>query len=598
MSTEYIIKYTGNDVKELDNFLFFVTTDPKSRFDDDGWIVSLETLELIKANIKSYSFKEYVDKFNVKKNNPDFEVGKSIKLSLYPYQKEIVLYCLEKLCAIVALPCGSGKSCIGISTYIDAVKRNLITGKGLIVVKSSLKMQWLKEVEKFSDLKASVVDTYKSVKPSLQSKVRKLETKLESLQKNFTKHYNEILELENEISLLKRDVEKEFEKMFSDEYDLYIANYETLRDDNVKKILHSKKLDFIFADEVHYIKNDTSTRAKALCEFADTKMKIGATATPIQKNPLDAYSIAKFISPGTFPSKSSFSSRYLRYSGWGRVTGSQNEKELNRKLSDFMIIKEKEEVSSQLPSLVPITRYCKLENKQKEMTQQLLDEINELKEEEKKLLTKFNGNVPVGNEDLIKIQAGIMARQTFAAEMATSEELLIDSESEMAKKYVTGSKSNKIELLLDLLEEIIESGEKAAIFSKYKRLQSILTREIKSRFPDTKIAYVNGSLSSQERYVEVYEKFQGKDKSYNVLLLSDAGAEGINLSATKYLIEMEPADSYLIQTQRRGRIERADSIHNTVFVYQLIAEDSYDEIGLKIIEKKEKYDAQIIKGNI
>lgn len=61
---------------------------------------------------------------------------------------------------------------------------------------------------------------------------------------------------------------------------------------------------------------------------------------------------------------------------------------------------------------------------------------------------------------------------------------------------------------------------------------------------------------------------------------------------------MEPADSYLIQTQRRGRVERADSIHDTVFAYQLIAEESYDEIGLKIIEKKERYDAQIIKGNL
>ena len=39
-------------------------------------------------------------------------------------------------------------------------------------------------------------------------------------------------------------------------------------------------------------------------------------------------------------------------------------------------------------------------------------------------------------------------------------------------------------------------------------------------------------------------------------------------------------------------------IHDTVYVYQLIAEKSYDEIALKIINKKERYDAQIIKGSI
>ena len=80
--------------------------------------------------------------------------------------------------------------------------------------------------------------------------------------------------------------------------------------------------------------------------------------------------------------------------------------------------------------------------------------------------------------------------------------------------------------------------------------------------------------------------------------MSSSANEGVNLSACKYLIEMEPADSYLEQTQRRGRIERADSIHDTVYVYQLIAEKSFDEISLKIIDKKERYDAQIIKGEL
>jgi hypothetical protein len=58
---------------------------------------------------------------------------------------------------------------------------------------------------------------------------------------------------------------------------------------------------------------------------------------------------------------------------------------------------------------------------------------------------------------------------------------------------------------------------------------------------------------------------------------------------------MEPADSYLIQTQRHGRIERASSNHDTVFVYQLIATNSYDEIALKIVNKKEGYHSRIIR---
>jgi len=70
----------------------------------------------------------------------------------------------------------------------------------------------------------------------------------------------------------------------------------------------------------------------------------------------------------------------------------------------------------------------------------------------------------------------------------------------------------------------------------------------------------------------------------------------LNLSICKHLIEMDLATSYAIQTQRHGRLERADSVHDTVYVTQLIMEDSWDEIAKKVIDKKEKFDLSIVKG--
>ena len=490
-----------------------------------------------------------------------------------------------------------------IDLFLDLKEQGTICkeAKGLIIVKSSLKVQWLKEIEKFSDLKANIVDTFKGATSHIQSKLSREEKKLAKFLRKPNEHLEEITELRESINNLKEEIEECFEAQFDPKFDLFIINYETLRDDRVKKRFHKmyKVLEFAAADEVHLIKSDTSKRSQAAYEFSSIKCKFGATATPIKKNPLDAFGITKFISPSTFKSRSAFCNNYLTYSGFGRVSGSKNEKELNEILSNFMIVKTKEEISSQLPDLVVITRYCKLSKEQQDMSDLLMEEIKQFKEEERKIMSRYNGNPPATDPDLLKIEANIMARQTFASEITDSEELLSESDSSLAKNYITGSKSNKIELLLDLLDEIIDSGEKVVVFSKYKKLQEILTREIYSRFKeeDLKIAYVNGDLNSEERYDEVYNKFRDNDK-YKVLIMSDAGAEGISISWCKYLIEMEPADSYLIQTQRRGRIERADSIHDTVYVYQLVAEKSFDEIGIKIIDKKEKYDNQIIKGNI
>ena len=592
----YIVKYVSDDRQDMDRFLCFVGQDKTKKYlkDSKQWNVSKDALTAILENVSE-------DKLDIQGVIDDEDkTGFRSGYKLYDYQKDIVDFCLEKGNAIIAAACGAGKTPIMIATFLELRKNGRISknAKGLVVVKSSLKFQWKMEIEKFSYLSASILDTYKGcVGSSIPNKITKLENEQKKLSGKANQSLDEFCRLQDEIEALTKEADKKFAEQFDPKSDLYIVNYETLRDDMVRKYLHKMNLEVVLADEVHLIKSDTSKRSKALYEFSDVKCKFGATATPIKKNPLDAYGISKFISPTTFKSRSSFSSRYLTFSGFGRVSGSQNEKELNEKLSDFMIVKTKDEVSSQLPEVVPITRYCKLSDAQERMSDQLFEEISQLKEEERQYMVKFSGNPPADDENLLKIQANIMARQTFASELADSEELLKASDSSLAKKYVTGSKSSKIELLLDLLDEILESGEKVVIFSKYKKLQDILTKEITAKFKDVKIAYVNGELSSEARYDEVYNKFRDND-DYKVLIMSDAGAEGISISWCKYLIEMEPADSYLIQTQRRGRIERADSIHDTVYVYQLVAENSFDEVGLKIIAKKEKYDDEIIKGNL
>lgn len=589
----YAVSYTGN-YDAFEEFIKIINGNRNLEYKDKKWLVSPETFKQIQNSIPSNNY--FYECISGGESSTS-EVKDLLKFPLYPYQKDFVDFCLKTKKGIIVAPCGAGKTACALSLFLNCREHGYISSnaQGLIVVKASLKYQWLSEVSKFSNLKAVILDTYKSVRPSYHTKIRALKKKMEPLLKDAIGNANEIAGVDREITKYQEIIDKEFEANFSSNYDLFIANYETLRDDEVRKRLHKTNLQFIMADEVQAIKSDTSARSKALCEFADVKMRFGATATPIQKNPLDAYGITKFISPTTFKSKSSFSLKFLTFSGFGRISGSKNEKELNKILSEFMVVKTKEEVSSQLPNLVPITRYCKLTPKQIEMTQRLLDEINEFKEQERSLRMKLGASAD-NHEDILKIQANIMARQTFASELADSEELLLESESDMAKRYITNSKSSKIELLLDLLDEIIDSGEKAAIFSKYRKLQPILAKAILNRFTDIKIAYINGEVSAEDRF-DAINKFQEQD-DYKVLLLSDAGAEGINLKACKYLIEMEPADSYLIQTQRRGRVERADSIHDTVFAYQLIAEESYDEIGLKIIEKKERYDAQIIKGNL
>jgi superfamily II DNA/RNA helicase len=128
-------------------------------------------------------------------------------------------------------------------------------------------------------------------------------------------------------------------------------------------------------------------------------------------------------------------------------------------------------------------------------------------------------------------------------------------------------------------------------------MQRLLINEISNRFKDIDIAYINGSMSAEERYCQSYTKFQEDDKC-KVLIMTSAGTTGISLSTCKNLIEYDLAQSAADQIQRHGRVKRADSVSRISNVYQLIVDDSYDTIQQRIIDKKQGYEDEIIKGLI
>ena len=459
------------------------------------------------------------------------DMGRNLKYEPYPYQKETIKYCLEHFSALLVLPCGAGKSMCIIGAFDEHYRAGNIKKQGLIVVKASLKYQWKKEVEKFSDYTANVLKTKSDL---CKKEFNKIKTK-EKKQKSFPVLSDEYKQLTAEIKELEKEADEKFMQQFN--YDLLIANYEAIKDENIKAALHKLKLDFIAADEVHSIKAYKAERSKALYEFGEAKVKIGATATPIQKDYKDIYGLFKFIKPDLWPSFSRFAGMYIKYVGRGIEAGFKNIDQLRTKISPYLFIKTKEEISSQLPTLNVLQRYCNLDEKIIQKTQSILDEISELHEQERAIIAKCpTEQARENNPDLKQVEAKIMALQTFAQELADEPELLLLSESEMSKQYYVKAKENaKMNLLISLVEEIIDSGEKVCIFSRFERIQQIIAENlshIKYNNKAINFASINGSMNDEQRFNEVYTKFRDTD-DYKVLISSDAGSTGQHKASVK-----------------------------------------------------------------
>lgn len=589
-NNKYLITFIGHR-RDFNEFISNIVKIEDIKFDiqNKSWYVYEKDIDKVRDIFDNYE-EEAQDKAEQLTIIDYEDYGTGLKLEPYNYQKEAIKFSIDQKNAILKYPCGSGKTCILIGIFYELKKRNLIdkNSKALIVVKSTLKVQWKKEIEKFSDFRVRIINSKKDEFKSEYSKIKNRESKLRIAENEKTKK-----ELEKEIEELQQTIEDKFEKQFYDT-DIYLLNYETLRNDDIVEGLQKHDIQLLGADEFHYVKTHDSQRSKALQKFDYVKYKIGATATPILKNPEDLFGLFKVINPELFGKFSNFGKNFIKYGYYRKPVGFKNMRMLKDMITPYVIQKSEEEIADQLPSLIVLERECELSPKQIDMHKTLMEEIEELKREENMERSKIKDpELAKYSPKLAEIEANIMARQSFAQQLANTEELLRQSESEMSKNYITGSASNKLEVALDLIEEIIESGEKVAIFSKFERMQGILTDAINKKFKNIKIAYVNGSMSTEERYKEVYDKFRDNDK-YKVLLLTNAGAEGLNLSNTKYLIEYDLADSYGIQTQRHGRIKRADSIHKTGYVYQLVCKNSWDEIQKRIVEKKEAYDNELL----
>lgn len=579
---EYYIYFEGNNFEEYLGFTAMLGNVDSRYFDSEKQCYCCNSVD--------------AQKIQDELNYPNF--GDDLKLKPYGYQRQAAVFCLKQndQGALIGLCCGAGKSAVFLA-IINELKKHDESLSAVVVVKASLKEQWLEEVSKFTDYKATIIDTYKASTKSIAGKIRRKEKEAQKLMDDVKHdHIKELAALNTEITALKKEQEGSFHKLFDPEkYDIFIVGYETLTDDTVKSEFQKLAPKIWCVDEIDCIKNPHAKRSLALYTFNKAPFRYGATATPIRKNPKDLYGIFTFLNPSLFPNERMFDETYLTF--WrGRVSGSKNEEQLANIVAPYMFRRTFDEIADQLPTLTVIPVKCYFTDKQKKKDKLLSDEAQDMKDEAETIYAQSGPVAAEKNPRYKMLQDGIIARQTFRQMLADDERLLANSDSNLAHKYTTGDKSPKLEMCIELIEKIISSGKKVVIFSKYLGMLDFIEEAVLAdpELEGNIVSKITGSTSGEDRS-DIIKKVNN-DTVHNILLLSDAGEAGLNLQAIPYMIEYELAESAAKQTQRHGRIVRASSKYSKSIVFQLIVEDSWDTICQQIIAKKQGYNEKIIEG--
>jgi superfamily II DNA or RNA helicase len=125
-----------------------------------------------------------------------------------------------------------------------------------------------------------------------------------------------------------------------------------------------------------------------------------------------------------------------------------------------------------------------------------------------------------------------------------------------AKLDLKSSTSNKMERVLDDIEELRDGGDKVLLFTHYTNLSlKIIDREMNKRGIRHTLHFGEQNSAQNEEAKALFKS----NPDVTVLLSSDAGAYGMNMQEARVVMSYDTPYDYDTLMQRNDRIDRADS---------------------------------------
>jgi superfamily II DNA or RNA helicase len=342
-------------------------------------------------------------------------------------------------------------------------------------------------------------------------------------------------------------------------YDVIVTTYGTLRRD--APLLVDRQFDVVVLDEGQAIKNRASQTAKA-ARLLRANQRIVLTGTPIENHLGELWSMMEFLNPGFAQASSAF-----RKLGRARMLRDLDEDQrvlLARALRPFFLRRTKADVAQELPPCTEQTIECELLDAQRK-------EYNELREYFRAALV---GQTKMG----VQVIQGLLRLRQLACHPG-----LID-------KSRVGESSAKLDTVMDLLEDVVEGGNKALVFSQFTSFLAIVRAAIEAR--GWRYTYLDGQTRDREAAVRTFQE----DVTTPLFLVSlKAGGSGLNLTAADFVILLDPWWNPAAEAQaidRAHRIGRERPVH----VYRLVARATIEERVLELQTSKRDLAAAVLGG--
>lgn len=247
----------------------------------------------------------------------DAALDKLLKTPLYPYQKEGIRFAFRAGKSIIADEMGLGKTIQAIGTA-ELMRKHGFVSSALVICPTSLKYQWKKEIERFTDADAVVVEG----------------------------------------NHLKR------KELYNAPQFYKIVSYNSVCNDI--KILRSLHTDFLIMDEVQRLKNWNTQISKAARRI-DSEYAVILSGTPLENKLEELYSIMQFVDQYCLGPYYKFMDDTVVRNETGKVISYRNLNAVGERMKNVLIRRRKRDVALQLPERMDKVLFVPMTEKQREM---------------------------------------------------------------------------------------------------------------------------------------------------------------------------------------------------------------------------------------
>lgn len=341
-------------------------------------------------------------------------------------------------------------------------------------------------------------------------------------------------------------------------------------------------------DEMHKLKNHQSQFHQKCHAIASMcRRAVGMTATPVQNKLMEFFSLFRIIRPELFPKISHFMGDFcvtkLQSIGGGRqvpvVVGYKNLDRFVEMVEPYYLSRKKYDVAAELPALVSLEVECELSDVQEE------------------LYDLYEAGAVASDDEGEGGGAGLLKALTGVQQACNAPQLLTNEETGEPWEGPSG----KIDKIHEILTESA-LGKKVIIFSRFERMISLIEKSLAglkwcdadgAERTGVKCVRVTGRETDPKVRERAKNQFQDPRSGVNVVLITTAGSESINLQAAEHVVMVDLPWSWGVYVQLTGRAVRIGSHHTTVFAHHLLARkrdgsSTMDHDVLKALREKKK----------